>query len=503
MERKESSQLICESTNGLKKQYGKFKENWEIVIVGIVAFITMFIFFKFSHPLYVYDTDDWTYIGYVRPIYPTINEWNPTKILPETLLPMVAKMGIIFIKPFVGDYFETLSIAFAICYSMIIAIYIVFLSLLLKKMYMSKMTIIFMPFLILLLHFYIFRNGSYLFWEYTVNDVFNYTIPTLLNAIFVIFFMLYGDRLSDLSMLKKGVIFLWVLLCINSNMYSNVVLMAYIGKELLADMKGVLLQKKRSIKSICQSRMMELTICMIWSITALIEFNGSRAKASTSVNIIKNLYATVGVFVRTLGSFRYGIYIIFLLGTIVYISAFLKRKSEEQSRILYQKLNKCITMTILSIIYLIALSTRVNPNYMGRASITLGWLQGLMLASVYCIGYAANKYPMLKMTFPAILYVLIARTSIQSRYLDIGQYDSRTNKEVSTYILEQVIEADRKGQSRVEVLVPQYESSDNFPIALYGGDRIANTLFNHGMTKQRMNIVLIPSEQVNENYNIR
>lgn len=133
----------------------------------------MFIFFKFSHPLCVYDIDDWTYIGYVRLIFPTINEWNPTKILQETLLPMVAKMCIIFIKPFVGDYFVTLSIAFAICYSMIITIYIVFLSLFLKKMCMSKMTIIFMPFLILLLHFYIFRNGSYLFWEYTVNKVFN------------------------------------------------------------------------------------------------------------------------------------------------------------------------------------------------------------------------------------------------------------------------------------------------------------------------------------------
>lgn len=36
------------------------------IIIGILVFLSMFIYYYIAHPLYIYDVDDWLYIGSVR-----------------------------------------------------------------------------------------------------------------------------------------------------------------------------------------------------------------------------------------------------------------------------------------------------------------------------------------------------------------------------------------------------------------------------------------------------
>lgn len=90
----------------------------------LAAFTCLFIFFYYVHPIYIYDSDDWTYITYSRQFFPNINEWNPTKILPETLMPLVSELGVRFIYPFTKDYIQSLSWVFAATISTIIMVYI-------------------------------------------------------------------------------------------------------------------------------------------------------------------------------------------------------------------------------------------------------------------------------------------------------------------------------------------------------------------------------------------
>lgn len=126
------------------------------VKIGIcaLAFISMFIFFTAVHPLCIYDSDDWRYIAYVRVPFPSISEWNPTKILPETLLPLSAKLGMYLFYPFSHDFIGSLSLMFAIVLSLFIMAYCLNFTMLYSELFHLKNVIcIIIASLIILLSF--------------------------------------------------------------------------------------------------------------------------------------------------------------------------------------------------------------------------------------------------------------------------------------------------------------------------------------------------------------
>lgn len=87
------------------------------VILWVVVFVGFFIFFTVVHPLYVYNTDDWYGILSQRRAIPIWNHWNPTRVLPETLMPLAAELGIRFFMPVSGDFIGSMAIAFAMVLS--------------------------------------------------------------------------------------------------------------------------------------------------------------------------------------------------------------------------------------------------------------------------------------------------------------------------------------------------------------------------------------------------
>lgn len=113
------------------------------------------------HPLYIYDTDDWTYISYARHVVPELGRWNPTKILPETLLPLVAELGIWFIMPFTGDYIGSMACAFAIVISLAIVVYILCCGKVFKECYRAdEKSILLLMTIVLLFYFLPFNVAS-------------------------------------------------------------------------------------------------------------------------------------------------------------------------------------------------------------------------------------------------------------------------------------------------------------------------------------------------------
>lgn len=57
------------------------------MISQLVIFGLFLLFFLIINPIIPYDADDWTYLSRFRIPLPLISEWNPTKVLPETLMP--------------------------------------------------------------------------------------------------------------------------------------------------------------------------------------------------------------------------------------------------------------------------------------------------------------------------------------------------------------------------------------------------------------------------------
>lgn len=95
------------------------------IFTMIIIGVSLLCFFIKIHPLYIYDTDDWTYISYSRPAWPTVKQWNPTKILPEILMPLSAELGVRFIYPFTGDYIGSMAVTFGIVLVVFIMGYLV------------------------------------------------------------------------------------------------------------------------------------------------------------------------------------------------------------------------------------------------------------------------------------------------------------------------------------------------------------------------------------------
>lgn len=115
------------------------KQRLQSILVWGVMFLVMYIFYTRIHPLVIYDIDDWTYISNTRDALPLIGNWNPSRILPEILMPLSASLSAYLIYPFVGDYIMSMAYVFAfiLCSTILTYIYL-FNSILINKVKLDK-----------------------------------------------------------------------------------------------------------------------------------------------------------------------------------------------------------------------------------------------------------------------------------------------------------------------------------------------------------------------------
>lgn len=64
------------------------RDKWFGAICSGAIFAFLFVFFARVHPLMLFDTDDWQYISYSRHAVPIWGDWNPTRVFPETVMPL-------------------------------------------------------------------------------------------------------------------------------------------------------------------------------------------------------------------------------------------------------------------------------------------------------------------------------------------------------------------------------------------------------------------------------
>ena len=102
----------------------KYKtHSWEICFF-LAVFVSMFVFFTGVHRLVIYDGDDWVNLSQMRHFIPMWHGFNPIKILPETLMPLVGYVSGYVITPFTGNYVDAVTLASALLVSGLITLYI-------------------------------------------------------------------------------------------------------------------------------------------------------------------------------------------------------------------------------------------------------------------------------------------------------------------------------------------------------------------------------------------
>ena len=61
-------------------------------------------------PLLPFDGDDWRYIGAIRLPFPIWGGWNPTRVLPELLMPLGGYISAFIVYPLTHNYIFSLSL---------------------------------------------------------------------------------------------------------------------------------------------------------------------------------------------------------------------------------------------------------------------------------------------------------------------------------------------------------------------------------------------------------
>lgn len=490
------------------------KETVTWAAAAMVLAVTLFTFFTVAHPLYIYDTDDWTYISYSRHGWPTVSQWNPTKVLPETLMPLTAELGIRFIMPFTGDYIESMAIAFAAVLVLFISGYVYMFAKAIQKLFEIKTELaVVITAAFVLYHFLPFSvhtsGNRYLLYGGSVNCTFNYLIPGLLNAAIVMWFTGQKNEIKFKPSLSTGLFILLVYLALNSNMFHSIILASYAGTNIMISFteKGALSSKR--FKSKAKENIVWILIELVWFAMLTFEVRGARAARSSvkllDLPVMDTLKKFKNSFMDMNKLFWVSMFGFICLGILVYgINRYKKNIQNHEER--YMKaVVKIVISFLITWIYLILLCAKVSPGYITNNLVEISWIFWIMLWAFISLGYIFVKIPKLSVCIPIFVYILIFETVIDGKTYaenNVAGFDSATVKALDENIIKQIIEAEECGQRDVTVYIPVHPSQD-WPMALsYGGGRIATSLFRHGIITHKMNVILEMDPVVNEKFHL-
>ncbi len=483
----------------------KMKDSQLFLFYSIVVYLIMLVFFSRINPLVVYDADDWTYISALRLPIPDPREWNPTKIFPETFMPLLSYFGVYVIMPITKSYCKSLTLAHALFGSLIITVYFLELALLFyRKKLASATASIGYGALFMLLHFisviHIGCENYLMLSSANLTCFYNYTLPAVINAALVMHFMSYG---GVEKLFKDTTLVHWisVVICgyfaINSNLYSSVVLAAYVGTELLLSLIDSIKSKRFNIIKYCRNYWISLFIIFSWLVTNFLEMRGGRAGLSQG-NFIGNFLAVSSLTVESLLNLN-----VFLLAFGIVIFVLWKKKRNDARK---GTVTKFLLYAGLTLVYLMLLSAVVNSGYIYRQEVMICFWFYTFLALIAIF----NELLIVDRKYMRTLFILAGTIILLAIYpgkifvnynfsnLSYSQCEALMNDYV-----EQFKTAEKDGLSEITLYVPVYKDESNWPFPDFFGDRISNSLYEHGIVDHRIQVKEIaPTKDMNKKYNI-
>lgn len=474
------------------------ESNWTFYIL---LFLLFFVFFFQIHPLVPFNSDDWINMGMARRAYPSFAFWNPTKVFPECFEPFVASFAAFFVTPLIGDYLNAMTITNAAVVSLFIIIYLYsFQKLLEHKFTIRKLSVFSIVLLFAILHFVILKteeaNNEYLLYSHDCNCYYHYTIPNLLCASLVMWLMRCNIN-TIRNRLSIGILCFVSYLALCSNLYSTIILTAYLGSVLLIDVFQANHKEPRWIVTFVKHHWYSLLIILLWFIVQLIEVNGRRATSYGHLDqpLLQEVELTFNSFLSIRYNIKFILFILFItLGTIcVYFVNEKKRLS-----LIGKTPFVFFCSLIISITYLILLSSRVSSRYILRGDVIFGYSFFLLLPIAFCICYLCEKIKYFKIAIPCfIVFALFELNSHNNVFKDI-QFEYGLNAQscltLDKYIINRVCEADAQSKDTVIIQVPKFNDDDNWPLSIDLSKSVGTTLYKHNITRRNITTLYEISE---------
>ena len=476
------------------------KSTW---VYSITIYILLMIFFIIIHPIAISDTDDWTFIHHLRLPIPLIHAWNPIKVFPEISMSIFSYAGAYLIYPFTGRYCYSLSVSNGFFISLLLTVYFIeFLLLIEKKYHLKTYQDILVGILFFCLHFIIFahpgKDNVFLFYSLDLTCIYHYTLSSILNAALVMHMMRY-DGFHNWNNLCKGhriLIVVWTYLAIFSSLYTNVIIAAYIGEELLMNLVEKSTKKQFHLKEYCIYNRPHLIILFSWLCSMIIETTGGRS-ASREISFLSSLYDSLKNLCIW-GSRLNKIFLIF-----VFVTAFIWIVLvHEIKQFVY--IIKLLIAFILTTVYLVLLSAVVNSTYVTRADVIIASAFWFLLIAMSLLCELVSNTTKMNMilsfvvAFSIIETILTCTTYKEINYLNLSykQCEALVND-----VILQFKEADKNGENEIELIVPDFHTSNNWPYNVMQADDFTKAMYRHRITHKKIMVKdLILSEEKTKKY---
>lgn len=512
-----------------------YRSNKASILFYSCIFIGLFYFFTNIHPLYIFDTDDWGNMAFGRRLYPSLKQYNPIKVFPETAMPFVSTVCLKIFYPLTNDYVGSLSIGYSFLYSSVIVVFLLALEKTIKfiKEQLKQQKKIhekilpqeqfenyFYVFWVFVLMFSLGANSSYLFREVNVTCIFHYSIPALLN-ISLVLFLISGRSEKQLlifdNYILNGFFILLLYIAIFSNLFQSVVLSSYIATTIILNVinfiyKKIYVTRKNSLLIFFLNNYQYIVYLFIWVGSCLYEANGNRAADIGNTSLTYNeIVNSIKVFLFQVLPFsnisKLTLFFCFIvLSIVICLYRFLKKRLNNLDKN-FLTIQMKFSFIFFGVVSFYILSTiKTGLGYQFRESLIACWSIWIILLCLSAFIYLSCYCNFIKLIMPiylcAILMLLCTRLPVFDEINFLPHQDAKNIKEFSNYVVNQFIQADKNNENNLSLHVPKFKTKDNWPFATYANFAISLSLQGQGITKKFINVTIIPDKKINDKFNI-
>lgn len=459
------------------------------------------IFFAFIVYLYVYVTplipwngDDWVYLVQFRDMFPSLTRWNPARIFPEVLQPLVGWTGSV-IYSFSGDYVQAQVWSHALWLAAGITALAMALYTLLRDWLSDAPLALFAVALFMAVSFSLFKSRPdgtiHLFYSDCVTVTFFYVLPNLLNSILVCYILhghVTGTQLRPNS-LRAGALVLLLFLAQFSMTFGSALAAVFAGWiclwRLLRQPAGSLWKKARHYAQTGTFFDASLLCIMgFWVLAAALDMCGGRySRVSQSQWDFAGAWQA---FAGVLGQCNPATLAVVLVIMAAALSRFMY-KSRRAWSCTDSTFFLFVSVCLLSALALLGMDLLISARTLilsGRISAVYNVFFCMLLATIFCACYLLQEMPRLKLIAPIVLALLFVECQNAEKPWARQPAEYRT---VVEQWLTEVRKAEQRGDTFAVITVPKADWPH--PPHMFG-KALAQALFAHGVTAQRMDITI-------------
>lgn len=503
----------------------RHRSGWPALLFAAAIFLATFVFFTRVCPLVPSDSDDWVLMAKVRSGLPEWGAFNPSKVLPETLLHLVNYVAAFLVMPFTGgDYVWSLVVAAALIVSAFVTGYLyLFHRLLCRKVGAGPSVALCVSTLFYLAHFVLLSHTSgesipYLLGSRDFTGYFHYTIPYLMCASTAMGIALRGPGVRpqggdarDDRTLAALVLCIYLGMC--SNLYLNIVLAAFSGACLVASLAQIGAHRRHrwTVRTFVRANALHFYVLALWLLTLAFELSGQRAVGAMGSQGLE-VGAVVADMLATLSSLSRGLALLFVVALVGAALVLLTSRDRRYATSPAAFAFVCIGAWFLTTLFIVLLSAVMNPYtqgilpahyYASRPDVLVGAAFPCLVLGCAALALVMKRVRLARLVSPILAFV-VAVSAVNG----IGRYEQPVRGGITAGstlaaaedMVGQIEAADQAGQASVEVriLLFQNDVAPNWPLMPGMGGEISDCLYTAGVTSKRMDVTLVPDASVNE-----